>query len=303
VGLDIEGHLIEVAALYLPHMSATAALQAAHAVPANIPLLAIGPRIHESSAETLRAQGIWYLDERGNAYLHHQGLIIVDVRGRRGLTSTTQNGHLKVGPTNPFTPKRAQVVLALLSEPGLSDAPIREIADRAGVSVGQAKTTLDTLQITGFLEPIAAHRRLIRGGELLDLWASAYPGGLGRAITLFVARGDVHNWSPPDEIGIAISGEQALPSVVRHPETLVLYVDTGGIRRPPRDLMVRNRWHRDPKGNVIIRDLFWRNLPGITDVDTAPPALVYADLLASHEPRQIEVAHEMRKHDERLGRL
>jgi hypothetical protein len=300
--LDIDGRSIEVATLYLPRMSATAALQAVHAVPANIPLLVIGPRIHASSAQTLRTQGIWYLDEAGNAYLHHHGLV-VDVRGRRGLPSTNQDGHLKLGPTNPFTPKRAQVVLALLSDPRLADAPFREIADRAGVSVGMAKGTLDTLEITRFVEQLGAHRRLIRGGELLDLWASAYPGGLGRANTLLVARGNVDNWSSPEGIDVAISGEQALPDVIRHPESLVLYVDSAGTRRPPRELMLANRWHRDPDGNIVIRELFWRDLSGINDRDSAPPLLVYADLLASHEPRQTEVAHEMRRDLERLVQL
>jgi hypothetical protein len=300
--LYIDGRSVDVVTVYLPDMSATAALQAAHAVPADVPLLVIGPRVHGSSAETLRTKGIWYVDEAGNAYLRHHALI-VDVRGRRGLASTTQSQRLKAGPTNPFTPKRARVVLALLSEPGLADAQYREIADRSGVSLGMTKGTMDTLEIAGFVEQIGARRRLIRGGELLDLWASAYPGGLGRANTLLVARGDVESWSPPDGIEIAVSGEQALPGAIRHPETLVLYIDSGGQRRPLSDLMLSNRWHSDPHGNAIIRELFWRNLPPISNVGTAPPVLVYADLLASHEPRQIEVAREMRNHDERLVQL
>jgi hypothetical protein len=190
-----------------------------------------------------------------------------------------------------------------LCNPELADAPFREIADRAGVSVGMAKGTLDTLAITGFVEQSAAHRRLVRGGELLDLWASAYPGGLGRANTLLIARGDVRNWAPPEGVGIAVSGEQAVPGVIRHPESLVLYVDTGGNKLPPRDLILKNRWHRDPQGNVVIRKLFWRNLSDNSDSEAAPAALIYADLLASHEARQIEVAHEMRTRDERLVRL
>ena len=301
--LDIDERLIEVGALYLPRMSATDALRAAHAVPADVPLLVIGPRIHESSAVTFRARGIWYIDDAGNAYLRHPELVI-DVRGRRGLTSMPRDGHLEVGPTNPFTPKRAQVGLALLSSPGLADAPFREIADRAGVSVGMAKGALDTLATAGFIEHLGSRRRLIRADELLNLWVSAYPGGLAKAGTLLIARGDIDNWSPPYGIDFAISGEQALQGAIKHPETLVLYVHSyvhnDGRRRPPRELMMDNRWHRDPHGNVVIRELFWRDLPGINNVGTAPPVLVYADLLASREPRQIEVAHEMRDDVERL---
>lgn len=298
--LDVDGQRIDVAILCLPRLSATDALQAAHAVSSDAQLLVIGPRIHESSAETFRARGVWYLDEAGNAYVRHPGLVL-DVRGRRGAQSPIHDEHLTVdGPRNPFTPKRAQVVLVLLSKPELADAPFREIADRAGVSIGMVKSTVDTLQITGFFEHTAAHRRLVRGGELLDLWASAYPGGLGRANTLLVAHGDVQNWSLPEGVTVAVSGEQAVPDVIRHPESLVLYVDTGRDKRPPPDLIRKNRWHRDPHGNVVIRKLFWRNLSNDRDSGVAPAALVYADLLASHEPRQVEVAHEMRTRDERL---
>ncbi|WP_084014194.1 type IV toxin-antitoxin system AbiEi family antitoxin [Mycolicibacter kumamotonensis] len=298
LALDIDGRHFDVGVLYLPRMSATEALRAAHAVPADVPLLVIGPRIHESSAETFRARGIWYLDEVGNAYLHHPGLV-VDVRGRRGSIAT-QDRHVTDGPTNPFTPKRAQVVLVLLSDPALVDAPFREIADRAGVSVGMAKGTIDTLQAIGFVEKIGAHRRLVRGSELLDLWGSTYAAGLGRSNNLLTARGDVDKWSLPDGIDFAISGEQAVPNYIRHAETLVLYVRSDGDRRPLNDLVLQNRWHRDPKGNIILRELFWRDLPGLSS-HTAPPLLIYADLLAAREPRQTQVAHEMRRDLEKTG--
>ncbi len=303
IALDAGGRRIEISALYLSRMSATEALRAAHEVPSDAPLLVIGPRIHESSAATLRARDIWYVDGAGNAYLRHDGLV-VDVRGRRGESAETKDRHSDSGASNPFTPKRAQVGLALLSSPSLADAPFREIAERSGVSVGMAKGTLDTLRVAGFIEQLGPRRRLIREQELLNLWTSAYPGGLARASTLLTAYGDVHNWSPPHGIDFAISGEQALRGTIKNAETLTLYVHSyiqeNGHRRPPRELMIENRWHRDDHGNIVIRELFWRDLPGIGGVGTAPPALVYADLLASQEPRQAEVARAMRGEIERM---
>ncbi|CKZ08406.1 Hypothetical protein ERS035796_03067 [Mycobacterium tuberculosis] len=100
---------------------------------------------------------------------------------------------------------------------------------------------------------------------------------------------------------MAVSGEQALPDEIRNPESLMLYVDppAPGL---PADLLIHNRWHRDPHGSIVIRKLFWRNLPD-EQPGLAPTALIYADLLASREPRQVEVAHLMRRQDERLARL
>ena len=94
--LAIGDRLIDVAVLYLPHISATEALRAAHTVPQEIPLLVIGPRVHESSARTLRARGIWYLDRAGNAFMRDDDLLI-DIRGRRSesrrcTTTTSTSG-------------------------------------------------------------------------------------------------------------------------------------------------------------------------------------------------------------------
>lgn len=303
--LEIDGHPLTITALYLPHLSATAALQARDTASAGSPLLVVGPRLHPSSAETLRASGLWYIDEAGNAYLRHQGGLLIDVRGRRSTLSaqpgTLGDGPHSDGPRNLFAPKRAQVVCVLLDAPQLVDAPLRDIAESAGVSLGMAKQTMDTLRTTGFLEQLGSHRRLVRAAELLDLWAAAYPGGLGRANRLLVANGDIRSWSVPAGLEVAVSGEQAVPDDIRNPESLVLYVDTAGAGLPA-DLLIQNRWHRDPHGRIMLRKLFWRRLPDQRP-GLAPAALIYADLLASHEPRQLEVAHHLRRHDERLTRL
>lgn len=189
--LEIDAHPLTITALYLPHLSATAALQAWDTAGAGSPLLVVGPRLHPSSAETLRARGLWYIDGAGNAYLRHQGGLLIDVRGRRSAVSaqpgTLGDGLHSDGPRNPFTPKRAQVVCVLLDAPQLVDAPLRAIAASAGVSVGMAKETMDTLRTTGFFEHLGSRRRLVRTDELLDLWAAAYPG---------VWAGPTNSWSP-----------------------------------------------------------------------------------------------------------
>jgi hypothetical protein len=94
---------------------------------------------------------------------------------------------------------------------------------------------------------------------------------------------------------------QAVPDDIRNPESLVLYVDTAEYGLPA-ELLIHNRWHRDPHGSIVIRQLFWRNL--LDDpAGVAPVTLIYADLLASREPRQLEVARHMRRRDDRLARL
>ncbi len=301
MSLSADDRRIEVMAVYLPHLSATDTLRLAGDMSDDVQILVLGPRVHESTAETLRSRGIWYVDGVGNAFIRDRGLV-VDVRGRRGPTMAPKNGVSHVGAAqNPFTPKRAQVVLALLSRPDLVDAPFREIADSAGVSVGMAKGSLDTLESAGFVLRTALGRKLIRTEELFDLWAASYPGGLGRSTVLFVATGDAQSWSRPAGIDYAISGEQAVGGQIQNPQSLVLYVDNGdGSKQPPSDLIRANRWRRDPHGNIVVRTLFWRDLRIDGNAELAPDALIYADLLASRESRQIEVARNLRRRVARL---
>lgn len=302
--LEADGRTFRVSVVYQPDASAGAVLQMLRDRAATMPLLIVGPRVNAKSADMMRNRGIWFVDGAGNAFLRDAGLL-VDVRGRRaepglGVIERVQSDAV----ANPFTPKRARVVFALLADPELVDAPFRTIAQRAGVSLGIAKQAIDALQSVGFVEQLGSRRRLIRGSELLDLWSSTYPGGLGRSNRIFVGRGDVRSWSLPTAMTAAISGEQAVPQLIRNPESLVVYIVDGDRAEDVlRELIFQNRWRSDPHGNIIVRDLFWRDLPPLAGHGTAPAPLVYADLLASQEPRQLEVAREIRRGNERLGGL
>lgn len=315
VDLEINGRRIEVTAMLLPSVSAGEGVQLNQNIGQVSRLLIISPRIHPATAETLRAQKIWFIDATGNAYLQQRGLL-VDIRGRQappsgGVREILDRFRHEGGETrNPFTTKRAQVGLALLTEPELADAPFRALAYTSGVSVGLAKDAVDSLSAAGFIEAIGGQRRLVRGAEFLTQWAAAFPGGLGRATTLATAAaGDLSTWVIPPDVQVAISGEHA-SQLIENPPTLTLYVHVIGAEDSPkadgrawRQMMHANRWRSDPiHGNVTIRKMFWRNLPGVGP-GMAPPALVYADLLAANEPRQAEAAEHLRKRIEKLARL
>jgi len=66
-----------------------------------------------------------------------------------------------------------------------------------------------------------------------------------------------------------------------------------------------NRLRADAQGQIEILDAFW-NLPVNTDhPDVVPPILTYADLIATLDPRNIEVAKLIRAQyiDEALRKL
>ena len=60
-------------------------------------------------------------------------------------------------------------------------------------------------------------------------------------------------------------------------------------------LVKRHRLRADPNGNVEVLDTFWNfHPPRGTPPDLVPPLLVYADLMATLDPRNLEVAKRIR---------
>jgi hypothetical protein len=222
---------------------------------------------------------VQYVDTAGNAWIEF-GDVLIDVRGRQrpdfGARRPTSAGNL-------FSAGRAQVVLTLLAWPQLWGASRREVAQAAGVSVGQAHNALTLLEQAGY----GAHRVHAHHTDLLDLWAAAFPTGLAPRLTLATYAGDVdHPQKLSADESIFLSGASAIRDVLR-PVTLTLYVET----LDPR-LAIKNRWRTDGHPNVVVRRKFWtapvdssHDYEPLTGFRNAPWPLVYADLLNSDDPR------------------
>jgi len=258
------------------------------------PLFIIGPRVTERSAEIMRNRGIHYLDGSGNAHISF-GDVLLDVRGRKALAFESLPHISHRGGTNLMSPKRAQVIFAVLSWERLLQEPVRSLAQASQVSLGQAQKTLDLLIHLDFIDQsrrMASDRR----ERLLEQWVQAYPTGLGsRQLSLSMV-GDV---SLPIESDspLIISGESAVGTTLR-PETLTLYSSEA-----PADLIRARRWRREEAHpNIFLKERFWEDpdAPDRIITTIAPPLLVYADLLASRDSRQIEIAQQFRKHHDQL---
>lgn len=55
-----------------------------------------------------------------------------------------------------------------------------------------------------------------------------------------------------------------------------------------------HRLRADYAGNVEILDAFWDFPPDANRKDVTPPILVYADLIATLDPRNLEIARDIR---------
>lgn len=263
------------------------------------PALLVTDYLTPPVAEKLRAHGQQFADAAGNAYLEAPGLLVY-VIGRK----PQERAGAKAGQA--FTINGLKILFALICDPALAQAPQRAIAAAAGVALGAVPGVLADLQAVGHLLVAGKNRKLNATKRLLDEWAVAYARRL-RPKTLHAIYNtpNFNGWKDWQFAPGAVlwGGEPAAYLLVRHlkPGVLTLYA----AKLPPR-LIVEERLVRTgqllPPNFVEVRKPFWgKTLHAEALPETVPPALVYADLLATGEGRCIETAQMV--YDGYLARL
>ena len=255
------------------------------------PLL-ITDHVAPQLADQLRQHGQQFADAAGNAYLEG-GALLVYVSGRK--LRETQNA-LRASKGFPVT--RLKVLFALICDPELAAAPYRAIAAAADVALGAMPAVVAELQQDGSLIVIDRQRRLNAGKRLLDEWAQAYALGLrGRTLSgRYLAQkfDDWREWSlNPAHARWGGEPAAALLACDLEPGMLTIYGD----RLPPRlitDGQLEVALPVAYEHLVELRRPFWGEArPGSGRPDVVPPALVYADLLATGNTRCIEAAQAL----------
>ena len=237
----------------------------------------------------LRQAGVHHLDVAGNAWIEF-GDVVIDIQGRPRPQPPV--GHQRRSTGNVFSAGRAQVVCALLACPQLWQASRRDVAQAAGVSVGQAHSALTLLGEVGYGPQAGPARQ----ADLLEVWAAAFPTGLARRLTVATYAGDLDRplQGGADQM-LYVSGAAAVGDRLRPVTTLTVYVE----EHEP-GLAIANRWRSDGQPNIVVRRKFWRTSDH--EPRTTPPLalwpLVYADLLSSEDPR---VRNEAKQWKERCA--
>lgn len=257
---------------------------------ARLPLLVMSSHVSRRLAEELIRADIQFVDHSGNAFIHFDDVMIRILGTPKERQAEEPIEHQTVS-ANLLSPRRAQVVLALLEWPELATAPLRELGRAAGVSVGTAHEAVRLLSGVGHVHDGVFNQR--SRPQLLDLWAAAYPNGLGAKLGLTRLGGEAQLGPLSRGQDAEISGEAACADLV-NPQTLTVYVP----RLDPH-MVASSGWRKDRlPHNIIIRRRFWTRPSGdgvaAGSPRLAPWPIVYADLLASQEPRQLEAAAELR---------
>jgi hypothetical protein len=250
------------------------------------------------AAEMLKETGTQFLDTAGNAYLNEPPLFIF-IKGNKPPEGTTDKP-----PIRAFRPTGLQVVFALICNPDLVKAQYREIAQAAEVALGTVGWVMrDLRQMGNLIEMGKRGRRLIHKEKLLARWATAYPEQLRPKKLLGTFKAVNTDWWKETELPgpeTYWGGEIAAAKLTQHlkPQTATIYTRELKVLF---EWLIKNRIRQDPDGNIEILRKFWKFEPDWEYPDLTHPVLIYADLLATADARNIETAKII--YDKEIARL
>ena len=246
-------------------------------------------QVTEDRADTLRRDGVQFIDTAGNGYINQPPLYIF-IKGNRA-----KNVDAKPATRRAFKQTGLRVLYAFLCQPGLENETYRTIAEKANVALGMVNWVVKDLEELGFLIATgttgrARQLRLIEKERLLERWITAYAEQLRPKLVLGRFRGAEGWWQKaalqPNEA--LWGGEVAAAKLTDYlkPEAITIYVD----RDNPAAVLIPNRLKKDPQGDVELVARFWLPETIPPNDDMVHPILVYADLMATGNQRNIETA-------------
>jgi hypothetical protein len=248
-------------------------------------LLLVAKYVNPQMAEQFRLDGIEFIDAAGNAFIN-QPPIYIFVKGNR-VPEDLLTAPLK----RAFKPAGLRIIYNFLCNPGFENKTYREIAAGTDVALGTVGWIMKELKDLGFLLNMGKRgNRLLHREDLLQRWVTAYPVQLRPKLILGRYRGEYGWWQHKklDPTAAQWGGEVAAERLTHYIKPQVITIYTAA--RQLNQLLLGNRLRKDPEGDVEILERFWKPVGKLEYGDLVHPILVYADLLATGNQRDIGTA-------------
>ena len=141
---------------------------------ADVQTLLITEYVNPMLAQRLKNHDVQFLDTAGNAYINHAP-VYIDIQGKKPMKPNIDVLMRKqIGKA--FQPKGMKVIFMFLIHPELLNKPMRAIASQAEVALGTVKQVIDDLEYQGFVVNKGNNERAFTDTHrLFDKWLGAYP--------------------------------------------------------------------------------------------------------------------------------
>lgn len=245
--------------------------------------------ITPNSKESLKSNGINYIDGYGNVFLNLDSLKIFIEKGN---AKPAYNVYSDV-----FTRAGGQILFQLLQKPELINATYEYLAEVSCVSLGTVSKTINGLLKEGFAVKLDKEKKyqLAKREELLEKWTTLFnekilpTHKIGNYRFTAMEHSKIKDSSPDFESGWGSEYGAKLITNYLNPEKYTLFTN-----RSKTDLMLLFKLVPDPNGAISVYNLFWKpqsvNLMEHSGETTTSPLLIYAELIYSGKERNIETA-------------
>lgn len=244
--------------------------------------LLLAYRIYPKYKKLLQELGINYLEANGNAFIKKHGIfILIDNHpSLKELEGETNRAYTKTG---------LRVFFQLLLANTNLFATQRELAEQAGVALGNVPQVIKGLKKADLLlKKNEFGYQWKNKEEAISQWISGYRTALKPA--LFLGKFRLPNDKPWTEIPLITPrtkwggepGGDILTNYLR-PEKFILFTDLKRI-----DFIKAARLTPDSNGEIELYETFWKK--GDKEEKSAPPLLVYADLIINEDKRSLDTA-------------
>jgi hypothetical protein len=260
---------------------------------ASKPAVLITPYLSRELAQHCREIDLSFIDTAGNAFLRATNLLVF-VTGQPRKIDLTVQPHFQA-----LTAAGLKIVFHLLTHETAINKSYRAIKESTQVSLGSITKIMEDLITRGYISADSqSSRRLISADKLVEEWVAHYPLKLrpklfARRYTQVNSKGLNHffknaNLSTHRAVW---GGESAAAILTRHlvPERATIYVHQSG-----ESLIQEHRLRPDPFGEIELLNAFWHEDDN-TSLTTAPPLVIYSDLLSAGDGRLYETAGLLRK--------
>ena len=249
------------------------------------PILIVTDYVAREMADKLKDMEVQFIDAAGNAYLN-QFPIYIFIKGNK-----LKEEYKIPKPNRILKQTGLRILYDLLINPELINKPYREIAEITDVALGTIGWLMLDLRELGYVIKTGdKKRKLIYDKKILMDWCLNYAARLKPEIHL----GDFEfinkhiEWTDIKINNALWGGEPAAAKLTNylHPEILTLYVT----KEEMNNLVVDNRMKKVINGRIRFYEKFWFDIQE-NNIDTVDPILIYADLLATGNDRNIETAN------------
>lgn len=244
-------------------------------------ILFIAKYISKSSATLLKDSNLNYLDASGNAYIKKDNLFIC-IEGQKADKYDKDQ-------SRAFQEAGLKLILILLSKPESLAYSYRELSEKTDISIGSVSNIFSELEDLKFVLRTKQKRIIKNKKELIERWVIAYNEVLKPRILRkrmkFLQNTEFSDIKNLAEKKISVWGGEPAAAILTknlRPEQYILYSNA--------ELSVLSKQFKltpNPNGNLELCELFWKF---DTETVTAPPLVVYADLISSGFERNIEMA-------------